>query len=164
MVLWATIGSIFALILGYSRIPFAAAQDGNFFSVFGRLHPTKNFPHISLLVIGAISILCSFLPLLTVIDALIVTRIVVQFMGQIVALILLRKFAPQMQRPYRVWLYPLPCLIALAGWAFIFATTPHMLKWLGIATLAAGVLFYVFWRRITRQPFEATPSPAPPAT
>ena len=164
MVLWATIGSIFALILGYSRIPFAAAQDGNFFSIFGRLHPTKNFPHISLLVIGAISILCSFLPLLTVIDALIVTRIVVQFMGQIVALILLRKFVPQMQRPYRVWLYPLPCLIALAGWAFIFATTPHMLKWLGIATLAAGVLFYVFWRKITRQPFEATPSPAPPAS
>ena len=163
MVLWATIGSIFALILGYSRIPFAAAQDGNFFTIFGRLHRTKNFPHISLLVIGAISILCSFLPLLTVIDALIVTRIIVQFMGQIVALMLLRKLAPQMQRPYRVWLYPLPCLIALAGWGFIFATIPHMLKWLGLATLAAGVFFYVFWRKITRQPFEATPSPAPPA-
>ena len=99
--------SIFALILGYSRIPFAAAQDGNFFSIFWPAASNKNFPHISLLVIGAISILCSFLPLLTVIDALIVTRIVVQFMGQIVALILLRKFAPQMQRPYRVWLYPL---------------------------------------------------------
>jgi amino acid transporter len=149
MVLWATVGSIFALILGYSRIPFAAAQDGNFFSVFGRLHPTKNFPHISLLVIGGISILCSFLPLLTVIDALIVTRIVVQFMGQIVALILLRRLAPEMERPYRVWFYPLPCAIALAGWAFIFSTTPHMLKWLGIGTLAAGVLFYVLWRKMS---------------
>ena len=149
MVLWATVGSIFALILGYSRIPFAAAQDGNFFSVFGRLHPTKNFPHISLLVIGGISILCSFLPLLTVIDALIVTRIVVQFMGQIVALILLRRLSPEMHRPYRVWFYPLPCAIALAGWAFIFSTTPHMLKWLGIGTLAAGVLFYVLWRKMT---------------
>ena len=164
MVLWATIGSIFALILGYSRIPFAAAQDGNFFSVFARLHPTKNFPHVSLLVIGAISIICSFLPLLTVIDALIVTRIVVQFMGQIVALILLRRLAPQMRRPYCVWLYPLPCLIALVGWGFIFATTPHMLKWLGLATLVAGVLFYVFWRKITRQPFEAAASPAPPGS
>ena len=68
-------------------------------------------------------------------------------MGQIVALILLRKFAPQMQRPYRVWLYPLPCLIALAGWGFIFATTPHMLKGDGIA-FAAGVLFYVFGARL----------------
>ena len=148
MVLWATIGSIFALILGYSRIPFAAAQDGNFFSVFGRLHATKNFPHISLLVIGGISILCSFLPLLTVIDALIVTRIIVQFMGQIVALILLRKYAPTLNRPYRVWLYPLPCLVALVGWLFIFATTPHRLKWLGLGTLAAGVVFYFVWSKL----------------
>jgi amino acid transporter len=161
MVLWATVGSIFALILGYSRIPFAAAQDGNFFSVFGRLHPTKDFPHISLLAIGGISILCSFLPLLTVIDALIATRIVVQFMGQVVALILLRKFAPQMERPYRVWLYPLPCAIALAGWTFIFGTTPHMLKWLGVATLAAGVLFYLLWCKLTSQPFEPKASDPP---
>jgi amino acid transporter len=148
MVLWATIGSIFALILGYSRIPFAAAKDGDFFSIFGRLHPTKNFPHVSLLVIGGISILCSFLPLLTVIDALIVTRIVVQFMGQIVALILLRKYAPQMNRPYRVWLYPLPCLIALVGWLFIFVTTPVKLIWLGVLTLAAGLVFYYIWSQL----------------
>jgi amino acid transporter len=148
MVLWATIGSIFALILGYSRIPFAAAQDGNFFSIFGRLHRTKNFPHVSLLVIGGISILCSFLPLLTVIDALIVTRIVVQFMGQIVALILLRKHAPGLNRPYRVWLYPLPCVIALVGWLFVFATTPVRLIGLGLGTLAAGVIFYFVWQRV----------------
>jgi amino acid transporter len=147
MVLWATIGSIFALILGYSRIPFAAAQDGNFFSMFGRLHPTKSFPHVSLLVIGGISILCSFLPLLTVIDALIVTRIVVQFIGQIVALILLRKHAPKLSRPYRVWLYPVPCVIALVGWLFIFATTPVRLIGLGLGTLAAGVVFYFAWQK-----------------
>jgi amino acid transporter len=153
MVLWATIGSIFALILGYSRIPFAAAQDGNFFSVFGRLHPTKSFPHVSLLVIGGISILCSFLPLLTVIDALIVTRIVVQFMGQIVALILLRKYAPGLSRPYRVWLYPVPCVIALVGWLFIFVTTPLRLIGLGLGTLAAGVVFYFVWQKfISRRP------------
>jgi amino acid transporter len=149
MVLWATVGSIFALILGYSRIPFAAAQDGNFFSVFGRLHPTKNFPHVSLLVIGGVSILCSFLPLLTVIDALIVTRILVQFVGQIVALVLLRRFAPEMERPYRVWLYPLPCLIALAGWLFIFRTTPDKLILFGLGTLAAGVVFYLIWSKLT---------------
>jgi amino acid transporter len=159
MVLWATIGSIFALILGYSRIPFAAARDGNFFSIFGRLHPTKNFPHISLLVIGAISIACSFLPLLTVIDALLVTRIVVQFIGQIVALILLRKVAPDMPRPYRVWLYPLPCLVALLGWVFIFATSPGRLQLVGLGTLAAGVLLYLVWCKITRQPFESAKLP-----
>ena len=164
MVLWATVGSIFALILGYSRIPFAAARDGNFFSIFGRVHPTKNFPHISLLIIGAISILCSFLPLLTVIDALLVTRIVVQFIGQVVALMLLRKLAPNMDRPYRVWLYPLPCLVALLGWVFIFATTSNQLKLLGIGTLAAGILFYLLWCKVTRQPFEPVKVPGPTTT
>lgn len=154
MVLWATVGSIFALILGYSRIPFAAAQDGYFFSIFGRLHPTKNFPHISLLVIGGISILCSFLPLLTVIDALIVTRIVVQFMGQIVAVILLRKFSPELHRPYRIWLYPVPCLVAMVGWLFIFVTTPVKLIWLGVLTLVGGVVFYFVWSKL-RTPASA---------
>src|SRR6185503_6528241 len=70
MVLWTAFGSVFALLLGYSRIPYAAARDGCFFKVFGRLHPRKNFPHVSLVVIGLISIICAFLPLLTVIDAL----------------------------------------------------------------------------------------------
>ncbi|MCI0677165.1 MAG: APC family permease [Phycisphaerales bacterium] len=148
MVLWATVGSIFALMLGYSRIPFAAARDGHFFSVFGRLHPTKNFPHISLLVVGGIAIICSFLPLLTVIDALLITRILVQFVGQIAALILLRKYAPQMTRPYRVWLYPLPCLVALVGWVFIFSTANVKLILLGLGTLAAGIAFYFVWSKL----------------
>jgi len=69
-------------------------------------------------------------------------------MGQVVALVLLRKHAPQLNRPYRVWLYPLPCLVALIGWLFIFATTPHRLKWLGLGTLAAGVVFYFVWSKL----------------
>src|SRR5262249_33234536 len=123
MVLWTAFGSVFALLLGYSRIPYAAARDGYFFKVFGRLHPTKNFPHVSLLVIGLISIFCSFLSLGVVIDALITTRILVQFIGQIFAVMLLRRRAPDMRRPYSIWLYPAPNLIALVGWIFIFATT-----------------------------------------
>ena len=83
MVLWTAFGSVFALLLGYSRIPYAAAQDGYFFKVFGRLHPTKHFPYVALIVIGVISIICSFFSLDVVIDALITTRILVQFIGQI---------------------------------------------------------------------------------
>jgi amino acid transporter len=164
MVLWATIGSIFALILGYSRIPYAAARDGDFFSIFGKLHPTKAFPHVSLLVIGGLSIVCSFLALDIVIASLFATRILVQFIGQIVAVILLRKYAPEMKRPYRVWLYPLPCVVAFVGWLFLFATTPGKPKWLGVGSMVAGVLLYFLWCRVTRQPFEARPSSAPPAS
>src|SRR5204862_3859538 len=83
LVLWTAFGSVFALLLGYSRIPYAAALDGTFFRVFGRVHRTRHFPHVSLLVIGALAVVCSLLPLGAVIDALITTRILVQFMGQV---------------------------------------------------------------------------------
>jgi APA family basic amino acid/polyamine antiporter len=160
LVLWTAFGSVFALLLGYSRIPFAAAQSGYFFRAFGRLHPTKDFPYVSLLVLGAISIAAGFFSLGTVIDALIVTRILVQFMGQVVGLMLLRRHAPDMPRPYRMWLYPLPALVALLGWIFVFATTQLWVILFGVGVLALGCLAFLLWSWNTnRWPFgleEAT--------
>jgi len=154
MVLWTAVGSVFALMLGYSRIPYAAAQNGDFFKVFGRLHPRKDFPHVSLLVIGLVSIVCSFLPLMTVIDALLITRILVQFIGQVVAVILLRRRAPALERPYRIWLYPVPCFVALVGWLFVFGTADWKLILFGLGTLMAGLLFFLIWAwRTKRWPF-----------
>ena len=145
MVLWTAVGSVFALLLGYSRIPYAAARNGDFFKIFARLHPTKNFPHISLLVIGAISVMCSFLPLLTVIDTLLITRIAIQFLGQVFAVMLLRKRSPHLQRPYRMWLYPAPALVAFAGWLFVFATAGQELITFGLGTLLAGAILFLVW-------------------
>ena len=154
MVLWTAFGSVFALLLGYSRIPYAAAQDGYFFKIFARLHPSKNFPHVSLIVIGVVSIVCSFLSLQTVIDALLVTRILVQFIGQIFAVMLLRERAPGMQRPYRIHLYPLPPLIALAGWLFLFGSAETSLKNYGALALSLGVALFFAWSwRTRRWPF-----------
>src|SRR5688572_12710402 len=154
LVLWTALGSVFALLLGYSRIPFAAAESGYFFRAFGRLHPTRNFPYVSLIVIGAISIVAGFFSLGTVIDALIVTRIVVQFMGQIVGLVLLRRHAPHMPRPYRMWLYPIPAAIALLGWVFVFATTEPRVILFGVGVLTLGCLAFLLWSRKTnRWPF-----------
>ena len=150
LVLWTAFGSVFALLLGYSRIPFAAAETGYFFRIFGRLHPTKGFPHLSLLVLGVISIVAGFFSLGTVIDALIVTRIVVQFMGQAVGLMLLRKHAPEMPRPYRMWLYPVPAFVALAGWIFVFATTELRVIAFGMGVLALGCLAFFLWSRKRR--------------
>src|SRR5205823_9901318 len=118
MVLWTAFGSVFALLLGYSRIPYAAALDGYFFKVFARLHPRGQFPYVSLLVIGVLSIICSFFSLGMVIDALVTTRILVQFIGQIIAVQLLRQRRPDLPRPFRIWLYPVPSLVALVGWIF----------------------------------------------
>jgi amino acid transporter len=163
MVLWTTLGSVFALLLGYSRIPYAAAQDGYFFKVFGRLHPNKKFPHVSLLVMGVISIACSFISLGMVIDALITTRILIQFIGQIFAVILLRKREPERQRPYHIWLYPLPCLMALVGWAFIFATTDWKIILFGLGGLVFGAVCFLIWSKSTgRWPFGLLPERQPP--
>ena len=156
LILWTAFGSVFALLLGYSRIPFAAAQSGYFFRAFGRLHPTQGFPYVSLLVLGAISIVAGFFSLGTVIDALIVTRILVQFMGQAFGLMMLRRRAPEMPRPYRMWLYPVPALVALLGWIFVFATTQVRVIFFGLGVLALGCLAFLLWSRNTKRwPFDA---------
>jgi amino acid transporter len=154
MILWTAFGSVFALLLGYSRVPYAAARDGYFFEVFGRLHP-QGFPYVSLLALGVLSIVAGFFSLGTVIDALITTRILVQFIGQIGAITLLRRREPNLPRPYRMWLYPLPSLIALLGWIFIFATTPLTVIAFGLGALVLGVLAFGLWSwKLKTWPFE----------
>jgi amino acid transporter len=145
MILWTAFGSVFALLLGYSRVPYAAAKEGYFFKAFARLHHTGQFPYVSLIVLGVFSILAGFFSLGIVIDALITTRILVQFIGQIGALTLLRRRAPEMPRPYRMWLYPIPSLIALLGWIFIFATTPLTVIAFGLGALALGLACFALW-------------------
>ena len=146
-VLWTAFGSVFALLLGYSRIPYAAALDGTFFRAFARLHPTKAFPHVSLLVMGVVAILASALTLGTVIDALVTTRILVQFIGQTVVLVYLRRTKPEVPRPFRMWLYPWPAVIAIGGWTFVYATSGFELLAFGAALLVAGVVVFEVWSR-----------------
>jgi amino acid transporter len=158
-ILWTAFGSVFALLLGYSRIPYAAARDGYFLQSFGRLHPTHGFPHVSLLVLGTLSIVSSFFALDVVIDALIATRIVVQFIGQIGGVVLLRRRAPEMDRPFRIWLYPVPLVIAAVGWLFIFSTTGIRVMAFGLGVLALGVLCFLGWsRRLQQWPFHGAVS------
>ncbi len=142
LILWTAVGSVFALLLGYSRIPYAAARDGLFFKRFAALHPEGSFPHVSLLAVGGGAIAASFLPLDAVISALMTTRVVVQFVGQIGAVALLREKLPDARRPFKMWLYPLPSLVALAGWAFIFCSSGWGYVAAGLGTLAAGAAVY----------------------
>jgi amino acid transporter len=145
MVLWTAFASVFALLLGYSRIPFAAARDGYFFKVFARLHPKKHFPYVSVVVIGLVAIACSFFSLDNVINAMLTTRILVQFIGQIGAVVLLRRNSHGLERPYKMWLYPLPALVALVGWIFAFATSDRGPILLGLESLALGVALFFVW-------------------
>jgi amino acid transporter len=149
LVLWTALASCVALLLGYSRIPYAAARDGNFFRVFARLHPTGAFPHVALVVVGLLAVAFTFLPLMAVIGALLTTRIAVQFIGQIVALIVLRRTRPDMARPFRMWLYPLPALVALVGWIYLLVTTtPRILLAYGAAVIVAGIVCFLVLAKI----------------
>lgn len=156
MVLWTCFGSVFALLLGYSRIPYAAAKDGYFFSIFAKVHPTRHFPHYSLLLVGGIAIVCSYFTLQTLIDALITTRILIQFVGQIAAVALLRKLRPEMERPYRIWFYPVPLFIAGIGWFYIFATSGEKPILLGLISLFSGLVAFLLWSAWKKKwPFNA---------
>jgi amino acid transporter len=162
LILWTAFASVFALMLGYSRIPYAAALDGYFFRIFGKLHPTKDFPFVSLLLIGFMSILCSFFPLGVVIDALITTRILIQFIGQTAAVVLIRRNRPEIKLPFKMWFYPLPCLVALFGWIFIFGTTEPKVIAAGMGSLVLGVAAFLIWAKRNRTwPWNSESAPRP---
>jgi basic amino acid/polyamine antiporter, APA family len=150
LVLWTAFASVFALLLGYSRVPYAAALDGNYFRVFTRLHPRHRFPSASLLALGGAAVACCFLSLADVIAALVVIRIALQFLVQAVGVIVLRIRRPDLPRPFRMWLYPLPALVASAGFVFILLTRRGALRELRYAgvILVGGLVIYLLraWR------------------
>jgi len=151
MILWTAMASIFALLLGYSRVVYAAALHGHFFPIFARLHPRGQFPHVSLLVIGALSIVASMWNLDVVISALLTSRILIQFIGQIFALARLHR-RTDIALPFRMWLYPLPSAIAFLGWMYIFLTSGWVYIGFGLLTLAAGIVAYGVWRKRLGEP------------
>jgi basic amino acid/polyamine antiporter, APA family len=164
LVMWAAFASVFSLILGYSRVPYAAALDGNYFKAFGRVHPVYRFPHVSLLSLGAAALLFCFFSLADVISALVVIRILLQFIIQAVGLIVLRFRRPDMPRPFRRWLYPLPAILAVGGFLHVLIMRKNFLREVvfAAAILVTGLVLYFVRARYNREwPFaKALPSPA----
>jgi len=144
LVLWIAFASLFAVMLGYSRIPYAAAQDGNFFRIMGRVHPTKSFPHIALLWLGGTAFVFSLLFTLThVIYAILSMRILVQFIGGAVGVMLLRRRLGSDHLPFRMWLYPLPALAAIVMWTGVLAATGWRFALAGVGMTVLGTLAYL---------------------
>jgi amino acid transporter len=145
LVMWTAFASVFSLTLGYSRVPYAAALDGNYFRVFARVHPQHLFPYISLLSLGGVALLLCFLSLTDLIAALVVIRIMLQFLMQAVGLIVLRIRRPDLPRPFRMWLYPLPALIAAGGFIFIVISRTNSLTEIRYALfiLITGIAVYL---------------------
>jgi basic amino acid/polyamine antiporter, APA family len=151
LVMWTAFASVFSLTLGYSRVPYAAALDGNYFRSFARVHPKYQFPYVSLLALAGVAALFCFLRLADLIASLIVIRIVLQFLVQSIGVIVLRIRRPDLPRPFRMWLYPLPALIAAASFTFILISRKNFLREIRYAgvILVVGLAIYMVrsWRR-----------------
>jgi len=163
LIMWTAFASVFSLLLGYSRVPYAAAADGNYFPAFAKLHPKYNFPSVSLLALGGVAALFCFLPLPDVIAALVVIRILLQFLVQAVGVIVLRIRRPELARPFRMWLFPLPALFAIVGFVFVLIKRPNAVREIRYAALllamGLGVYFVRAWRS-REWPFSALPEMA----
>ncbi|HEY5390972.1 MAG TPA: amino acid permease [Hanamia sp.] len=143
LILWVAFASVFSATLGYSRIPYAAAADGEFFKVFAKLHPTKNFPYVSLLFLGSVAFIFSLLfKLSEAISAILAMRIMIQFIGQAVGLLILRSKKNRDMFPYKMPFFPLPVIIAIAMWFFILVSTGSKLMFSGIVVILVGAIVY----------------------
>jgi basic amino acid/polyamine antiporter, APA family len=150
LVMWTAFASVFSLTLGYSRVPYAAALDGNYFRVFAKVHPKYQFPYVSLLALAGVAALFCFLRLADLIASLIVIRIVLQFLVQSIGVIVLRIRRPEMPRPFRMWLYPLPALIAAFSFLFILVSRKNFLRevrYAGVILIVGlGIYLVRSWR------------------
>ncbi|QEE24773.1 APC family permease [Rhodanobacter glycinis] len=150
LIIVTAFASVFTGLLGGSRVPFQAAHEKVFLSVFGKLHAKHGFPHVALLTMGVVTAIGTFFDLTEVISMLLAATIIVQSIAQIAALVVLRKRQPTLQRPYRQWLYPIPCVIALAGWVYVYLSAPAMSLILSGAWIVAGLVVFAIWARVNR--------------
>lgn len=156
LILWVAFASVFSATLGYSRIPYAAASDGAFFKIFAKVHPTKHFPHISLLALGSIAFVFSLIfKLSEVISAILAMRILIQFIGQAIGLLILRKTRNEKDFPYKMPLYPLPVYLGIGIWLFILYKTSLQMVSYGIIVISIGSIVYFAKAKINKEwPFN----------
>ncbi|KAA6456904.1 APC family permease [Acidobacteria bacterium AB60] len=157
LVVWTAFASVFSLLLGYSRVPYAAARDGNFFSWLAAVHPRHLIPHRSLVTLGMVASAFCFLSLTQVITYLVITRILLQFFLQHVGVILLRIRRPDLPRPFRMPFYPLPPLIAMGGFTFMVVNRAHALEGLAVAVaigITGSAIYLVRANRSSDWPFH----------
>jgi amino acid transporter len=153
LILWVAFASVFSATLGYSRIPYAAAEDGEFFKIFARLHPTKNFPYISLLFLGAVAFVFSLLfKLSEVISAILAMRIMIQFIGQAIGLLILRsRKNSEVTFPYKMPFFPIPVILAILMWLFIMISTGTDLMLSALAVIISGIIIYLIKAKVRKE-------------
>ena len=144
-ILFIALSSLFSVMLGYSRVPYAAAKDGNYFSIFSKLHPTKHFPHYSLLILGSVAFIFSLLfKMKEIITAIIVVRIIIQFLGQCVGILFWHR-RNKSELPYKMPIYPLFPIIGIIVWVYIFFSADLIYMIGALTVIISGILLYYFF-------------------
>ena len=147
LIVVAAIGSVFAGLLGGSRVPFEAARDKVFLPVFGRLHPRLKLPTAGVLAMGVITIIGSLFTLTTIINAAVATLVIIQSLAQVAAIVVLRRRRPNLVRPYRQWLYPVPTIIALAGWIYVYVSATWLSIGLSVGWIVIGCIAFLIYAK-----------------
>ncbi|XZF12562.1 APC family permease [Chitinophagaceae bacterium MMS25-I14] len=143
LILCIALASLFAVILGYSRVPYAAALQGDFFPVFGKLHPRLRFPHISLLTLCGLAFVFSLLFRLgEVISAIVTMRILIQFVSQAVGVIYWHISRPDDQRPFKMPLFPLPAIISIIIWLYILTMSQWIFIEIAVGIIVTGIALF----------------------
>ena len=144
LILCIAFSSLFAVVLGYSRVPYAAAVDGNFFKIFSKLHPTKNFPYVSLIFLCALGFIFSlFMKLGQVISSILAMRILIQFIAQGIGVVLLRNRFGKKDLPFKMFLFPIPVIISIAIWLFLFVSTGWFALWGSLIAMTGLIVYYL---------------------
>jgi amino acid transporter len=151
MILWTAFASIFSVMLGYSRILFAAARDKNFFGIFAKLHATEAYPFVAVIFLGIVTALFVWLPLRAIIGGILSIRAIIPFAMQIIGAIVLRVREPDRPRPFRMWLYPLPAIVALGLWGYVVVSPEKHLRIAALYVIGAGALFFFLREALTRR-------------
>lgn len=166
LVVWTAFASVFSLLLGYSRVPYAAARDGNYFRFLAAVHPKHHIPHRSLVALGVTASAFCFFSLSQVITMLVITRILLQFFLQQIGVMWLRVKQPELARPFRIPLYPLPPLAAIAGFLFVMVNRVHALTGLSVAAgigISGTLIYMVRARKLGHWPFRIDESAKEPS-
>jgi amino acid transporter len=150
LIVVAAIGSVFAGLLGGSRVPFEAARDKVFLPVFAKLHPKLNLPTAGVLTMGAITIIGSLFTLTTIINAAVATLVLIQSLAQVAAIVVLRRRQPNLTRPYRQWLYPVPTIVALVGWIYVYVSATWLSIGLSVGWIALGCVAFLAYAKAER--------------
>ncbi|PYC70619.1 amino acid permease [Streptomyces tateyamensis] len=172
LILITAFASVFTGLLGGSRVPYDAARDRLFFRSFGKLHPRHQFPVAGLISMCVITTAAFLIarhigtsakhPPLTILITLLTTvMVIVQALAQIAAVTVLRKRQPNLARPYKMLLYPLPSIVAGIGWLVIYGYADkanpgiHPIEW-SLAWVVLGIVVYLVWSRVEQVwPFGA---------